>query len=235
MAEYDEQAIQSAENTPGIFDELGGLWDSFSDWSSSPKGKQILIGGGSALVANVLRNKGMLGSDAPKVGYQGKIPEYTANRTQIPQSTARRTPGSMGCRYFTDTEFTTPEQGIAAIAPAPAPAPAPVPIDTANPNEVVPVATFAEGGIAQAAKGQYLRGETDGMADEVEATIDGAEPAALSDGEFVIPADVVSHLGNGNSEAGAKMLEEMMSRIRTARTGNEAQGEQIDPNEFLIG
>jgi hypothetical protein len=68
------------------------------------------------------------------------------------------------------------------------------------------------------------------MADEIAATIDGEEPAALSDGEFVIPADVVSHLGNGNSEAGAKVLEQMLARIRKERTGNEKQGNQIDPN-----
>ena len=45
------------------------------------------------------------------------------------------------------------------------------------------------------------------MADRKPAMIDNEQPAALSDGEFVIPADVVSHLGNGNSEAGAKVLE----------------------------
>jgi hypothetical protein len=43
------------------------------------------------------------------------------------------------------------------------------------------------------------------MADKVPATIDGTQEARLSDGEFVIPADVVSHLGNGNSNAGAKI------------------------------
>ena len=62
------------------------------------------------------------------------------------------------------------------------------------------------------------------MADKVPATIDGVQDARLSDGEFVIPADVVSHLGNGNSDAGAKVLKDMMNRVRKARTGNEKQG-----------
>ncbi len=79
-------------------------------------------------------------------------------------------------------------------------------------------------------KGYYLGGSTDGMADEVPATIDGNEEARLSDGEFVIPADVVSHLGNGNSEAGAKVLYDMMDRIRVARTGRKEQGKEINPN-----
>jgi hypothetical protein len=88
-------------------------------------------------------------------------------------------------------------------------------------------------GIARLAKGQYLNGSSDGMADKVPARIDGQQEARLSDGEFVIPADVVSHLGNGNSDAGAKLLKEMMSRVRKARTGNNKQGKEIDPKKFL--
>jgi len=93
---------------------------------------------------------------------------------------------------------------------------------------------YAQGGLASVApKGMYLGGSTDGMADQIPATIDNRQPAALSDGEFVIPADVVSHLGNGNSDAGAKQLYGMMDRIRKARTGSTEQGKQINPNKFL--
>ena len=70
---------------------------------------------------------------------------------------------------------------------------------------------YAMGG-ATPAQPRYLQGHTDGMADELNTSIDGIQPAKLSHGEFVIPADVVSHLGNGNSDAGAKKLYEMMSR-----------------------
>jgi len=79
----------------------------------------------------------------------------------------------------------------------------------------------------------YLGGPTDGMADDIPAMIGNSQPAALSDGEFVIPADVVSHLGNGNSDAGAQNLYSMMDRVRTDRTGNPNQGKQIDPNQYL--
>ncbi len=95
-----------------------------------------------------------------------------------------------------------------------------------NPNE------FAEGG-AVGGQGYYLGGPTDGMADDVPATIDNKEPARLSDGEFVIPADVVSHLGNGNSDAGAENLYSMMDRLRKDRTGNPNQGREIDPRKYL--
>lgn len=93
--------------------------------------------------------------------------------------------------------------------------------------------SFARGGIAALKKGKYLDGDTDGMADEVPATINGKQPAALSDGEFVIPADVVSHLGNGNSDAGAKILEQMMARVRKERTGNKEQGKEINARKML--
>jgi hypothetical protein len=92
---------------------------------------------------------------------------------------------------------------------------------------------MAEGGLADA--GRYLQGETDGMADKIPSSIDGEQPAALSHGEFVIPADVVSHLGNGNSDAGAQKLYEMMDRIRQARTGTTEQGKEINPDEFTMG
>lgn len=92
---------------------------------------------------------------------------------------------------------------------------------------------MAQGGIADA--GRYLQGNTDGMADKIPSSIDGEQPAALSHGEFVIPADVVSHLGNGNSEAGADKLYEMMARIRKARTGSEKQGREINADEFTMG
>ena len=83
------------------------------------------------------------------------------------------------------------------------------------------------------AKGRYLNGETDGMADEVRANIDGVQEARLSDGEYVIPADVVSHLGNGNSEAGAKVLDRFLAKVRKERTGNEKQGKEINPMKML--
>jgi hypothetical protein len=89
-------------------------------------------------------------------------------------------------------------------------------------------ATYAAGG-----QPRYLSGGGDGMSDSIPATINGNQPARLADGEFVIPADVVSHLGNGSSKAGAKQLYSMMDKVRSARTGTKKQGRQINPNKFL--
>ena len=93
--------------------------------------------------------------------------------------------------------------------------------------------SYAAGGIAKLREGRYLSGATDGMADKVPASIEQVQPAALSDGEYVIPADVVSHLGNGNSDAGAKVLDTFLTKIRKSRTGNGKQGKEIDPNKLL--
>lgn len=87
---------------------------------------------------------------------------------------------------------------------------------------------FAAGGQAR-----FLSGGGDGMSDDIPATINGNQEARLADGEFVIPADVVSHLGNGSSKAGAKQLYSMMDKVRTARTGRKAQGKQINPRKYL--
>jgi hypothetical protein len=204
-----------------------------------------------------------LNPDAQKMtGYQGKIPSYTAVREQVSGTyDPNRRPGSGGQRYFSETQFVAPEgaetarttakeeaAGLAALNEAniarqerPVVVAPPAPVAAAAeerrpPSEViedVPVPQYAAGGIAGLKSGKYLRGETDGMKDELRTTIDGKQPAALSHGEFVIPADVVSHLGNGNSDAGAKKLYEMMAKIRQARTGTPKQGKQINPNKFL--
>ena len=89
------------------------------------------------------------------------------------------------------------------------------------------------GGYAQGGEARFLSGGGDGMSDSIKARIDDRQEARLADGEFVIPADVVSHLGNGSSKAGAKQLHAMMNRIRKARTGNPKQGKQINPLKLM--
>ena len=89
------------------------------------------------------------------------------------------------------------------------------------------------GGYAHGGNARLLRGPGDGMSDDIPATIADKQPARLADGEFVVPADVVSHLGNGSTEAGAKHLHGMMDKVRKARTGRKAQGKQINPKKFM--
>ena len=183
---------------------------------------------------------GLLDRDSPKAGYQGTIPDYEVQRQRVPGTyNPERRAGSGGQRYFTQAQY----QPKSAEPAAPMTAEGLAALNAANPAQqqrkrpggpiIDDPVQLAAGGIAQLKAGKYLNGASDGMADKVPANIDGMQEARLSDGEFVVPADVVSHLGNGNSDAGAKVLKDMMSRVRKERTGNKKQGKEIDPKKFL--
>jgi hypothetical protein len=209
-------------------EDSGGFLSSIGDFFSSDLGRFVGGVGGSL----ALKEFGLMDSKTPVVGYQGSIPKYEAVRERVPmQQDSDRRPGSGGRRYFSDVMYAdrperqpmsveqarqqakTQAQGLAALN--------------------MPPQKAATGGIMHMSKGRYLGGATDGMADKIPARIEGGQEARLSDGEFVIPADVVSHLGNGNSDAGAKQLHQMMTRIRKERTGNPKQGKQIKPQKML--
>jgi hypothetical protein len=245
LTKYGKSALDSLKS---VYTKPGGG----TDW-----GKVAATAGG---IYGLYKS---MNPDAQKMtGYQGKIPSYTAVREQVSDTyDPERRPGSGGQRYFSETQFVAPEgveaartaaqeeaAGIAALnkanlareerpaAVAPPAPPRAVEEERRPASEVIEdvrVPQYAAGGITGLKKGRYLNGTTDGMADKLAAKIDNKQPAALSHGEFVIPADVVSHLGNGNSDAGAKKLYEMMEKIRLARTGNPKQGKQINPNKFL--
>ncbi len=90
---------------------------------------------------------------------------------------------------------------------------------------------MARGGMAQQFNlgdysdgGRLLRGPGDGVSDSIPATIGNKRPARLADGEFVVPARIVSELGNGSTEAGARKLYAMMDRIQKARRGTVGKG-----------
>jgi hypothetical protein len=96
---------------------------------------------------------------------------------------------------------------------------------------------FARGGIADLGGysdgGRMLKGPGDGMSDSIPGVIANKQPARLADGEFVVPADVVSHLGNGSTDAGAKRLYAMMDKVRKARTGKKKQAPAVNTTRFL--
>lgn len=189
--------------------------------TSLMKNPGALLAGGAGLAALSGLNK----PNRPPTGYQGGIPEYTASRAQLPiPNDPDRRPGQGGIRYMSDLQY-LPKSAAPATTPV---APAASPLADQLPLEQTQ--QLAAGGIAS---GKYLRGNTDGMADKIPASIGEHQPAKLSHGEFVIPADVVSHIGNGNSDAGAERLYSMMDKIRHARTGSKKQGKQINPDKFM--
>ena len=217
-----------------------------------------LLGAGAGLVGAYNAYKDAEAGNKP-TGYQGGIPSYTAVQGRAAEPVAGSRPGA-GYQYFTGIQF-APAAGLPAAQTAmqtqltnlnalnaakqaAAQQVAKPAIMTSDKffGNVEPVKAayggimgLARGGKPTHPRGTYLRGDTDGMADKIPGTIDGVQPARLAHGEFVIPADVVSHLGNGNSDAGAKQLYKMMDRIRMARTGSEKQGKEINPSKFMPG
>ena len=259
---YDPSGNEIWKPSQGVTALVNKLGSLFKDSAGNTDWRKIASVAGGIAGATGLGGLTKAQDTGPK-GYQGGIPQYAAIREQVPSTyDPNRRPGSGGRRYFSDIAY-TPAGGIEAARTAakeqaaglaainaenpanqrvattqqPPAQTAPEQTTTERPASAViedlAVPTYNQGGIAALKKGRYLRGETDGMSDELMTNIDGNQPAALSHGEFVIPADVVSHLGNGNSDAGAKKLYEMMDRIRQARTGTTKQGKQINPNKFL--
>ena len=100
------------------------------------------------------------------------------------------------------------------------------------------VEAAAQGGIMSSIGGysdggRMLKGPGDGMSDSIPGVIGGKQPARLADGEFVVPADVVSHLGNGSTDAGARKLYKMMDKIRKARTGKKKQAPAVKAERYM--
>jgi hypothetical protein len=99
---------------------------------------------------------------------------------------------------------------------------------------------FAEGGgisalpgAAASQRGRFLRGAGDGVSDSIPARINGQQEAALADGEFVIPARIVSELGNGSSEAGSRKLYAMLDRIEKTRHKNTSTAKNTRADKHL--
>ena len=96
-----------------------------------------------------------------------------------------------------------------------------------------PTSNAAQGGLMGFADGGLTAGPGDGMSDEIMTSISGQQPAALSPGEFVVPADVVSGLGNGSTQAGANALDDMMERVRKARGGSALQPPALNAQDMM--
>jgi len=97
-------------------------------------------------------------------------------------------------------------------------------VDRVQSGEMDQSAAESEGKVA---------GPGDGMNDMIPASIDGQQDVLLSDGEYIVPADVVSGLGNGSSDAGAKALDAMRDKVRMARTGQKQQAPAVPQDKMM--
>jgi hypothetical protein len=95
------------------------------------------------------------------------------------------------------------------------------------------IQTMAQGGLTGYKEGNMLRGQGDGMSDEIQASIGGEQDVLLSDGEYVVPADAVAMLGNGSTDAGANRLDEMITRLRMKKYGRDKQPPEMKAEKVM--
>jgi hypothetical protein len=230
LSDYFKSLPSDVTGSGSLSDIIKGIGSLFAGTSSLGKGGQLAGLLGAAALANKMFGSSGGGGYA---GYQGGIPSYTASRTMnaipttmtVPKQgggtqVVPRRPGSGGVTYFSPMTYT--------LNPATAGAST---VTGGAGNDTVSggndtVQGGASGGIMSLRNGdlgsysdggQLLRGPGDGVSDDIPATIADKQPARLADGEFVIPARIVSELGNGSTEAGARKLYAMMDRIKKAR------------------
>jgi hypothetical protein len=162
------------------------------------------------LALMAMMNKG----GGSSTGSGGKIPSLQANRTQLPYgaiSGSKARPGAGGVDYFSPTTYTQKAAGGGMM--------------------------YGGGGISDLGGysdgGRLLKGPGDGVSDSIPATIGGKQPARLATGEFVVPARIVSELGNGSTEAGAKKLYAMMDRVQKARRKTKNVAADTKAHKYL--
>ena len=210
---------------PTFGDRVSGVLGSLfggSGGSSGGGGGGLLELLGPLAISSFLKDRGYTSPQIPSNAYEGSIPEYTAVREQVTgRDDTERRPGSAGRRYFSDTIYAKKPEGQE-----------PMSVEEARAAAKAQADEFAGGGRVLE-DGGYLQGASDGQADLVPGDIDGVQEARLSHGEYVLPADLVAILGNGNSDAGAAALDDFMSTVRKKATGTPKQQKNIDADQVL--
>jgi hypothetical protein len=159
------------------------------------------------LALMAMMNKG----GGSSTGSGGTIPSLQANRTQLPYGNSGARPGAGGKNYFSPTTYTQRAAGGGMMNGG---------------GGISDLGGYSDGG-------RLLRGPGDGVSDSIPATIGGKQPARLATGEFVVPARVVSELGNGSTEAGAQKLYAMMDRVQKARRKTKNVAADTKAHKYL--
>jgi hypothetical protein len=157
------------------------------------------------LALMAMTNKGGGGSSA------ATIPSLQANRTQLPYGQPAARPGAGGVNYFSPTSYTKKAAGGGMMYGS---------------DGISDLGGYSDGG-------RLLKGPGDGVSDSIPATIGGKQPARLATGEFVVPARVVSELGNGSTDAGAQKLYAMMDRVQKARRKTKNVAADTKAHKYL--
>lgn len=231
LSDYFKSLPSDVTGSGSLSDIIKGIGSLFAGTSSLGKGGQLAGLLGAAALANKMFGSSGGGGFA---GYQGGIPTYTASRTMnaipttmtVPKQgggtqVVPRRPGSGGISYFSPMTYTlkpATTSGATTVTGGAGNDTVSGGNDTVQGGASGGIMSLRNGDLGSYSDGgQLLRGPGDGVSDDIPATIADKQPARLADGEFVIPARIVSELGNGSTEAGARKLYAMMDRIKKAR------------------
>jgi hypothetical protein len=197
--------------------------DQVGTGAASAAGAGLGLGAGAAgaglLGSGLSLGGGLLGA----AGLAGLMDYLKADNSRFGTPGRQDISGSMGQFKYDPSKFaaTTPDPAMFRAQGVPT-----AKVGYASGGGISALGGYSDGG-------RMLKGPGDGMSDSIPATIGHKRPARLADGEFVVPADVVSHLGNGSTDAGAKRLYAMMDKVRQARTGNKKQGKEIKADKYM--
>ena len=227
---------------------FGDKLQSFVDNSKNLTGMQMGLAGGSAGLSEAMRaERARYGAPPGQEKYEGPLSKFRYDPSSYTPYTYKPYAGGGPVEQMSNANATGANTGFpmanmhtAAYA---TPYQTPVSQNILSSSEETNVDPYtgqerlAGGGIASLGGysdgGRLLRGPGDGVSDSIPATIGNKQPARLADGEFVVSADVVSGLGNGSTDAGAKELYTMMDRVRKARTGTKKMGKTIKADKIL--
>jgi hypothetical protein len=167
----------------------------------------------------------------PDVGIFNDTNPSTRDKSALDAATIRQNAIAKKAQVNTGTKYAKPTVTIGQVSVQPQQQ------DDGSSDQVLAasggIMGYNLGGYAAGGNPRLLRGPGDGMSDDIPATIGNRQPARLADGEFVVPADVVSGLGNGSTEAGAKKLHQMMDKVRMDRTGKKKQAPAIKAGKYV--
>jgi len=227
---FTSNAAQAGRGFQNLVTGQPGSFDKFIGTAATPTTEATGLGGTMGAIKTA--GSVLAPAFAPKPYEPPEGEESTYEGPYVPTERTVRYPTEEERRRLGTSEFTyfTPSNPVPGFQP----------FRAAQGGEVP---DYKQGGIAALARGRketrkgmpprFLAGGGDGMSDSIPAVINGNQPARLADGEFVVPADVVSHLGNGSSKAGAKKLYAMMDRVRKARTGKKRQAPEVNMNRMM--
>jgi hypothetical protein len=202
-------------------------------------------GGGAGFGGNGVYGYQAAGSGGNQSAFNGQNNTAGAGLSSLmPSTTSQRIDPSPTYQQFSQGFAPAAPDGIAYETPIPGTPAYAINTMTQGPALTQAMNGFAGGGMAGGGYnlggysdgGRLLKGPGDGVSDSIPAQIGDKQPARLADGEFVVPARIVSELGNGSTEAGARQLYKMMDRVQQARgktTGKEKVAKNTNAAKYL--